>query len=62
MTPDAAAIAQETAAPLEPVKLRARAPGAMRHGAQLQRITSRQYNEASHEGLSSCRSGLAIEL
>src|SRR5262249_13809832 len=59
MTPDATAIAQLTAVPLEPTRLRPRANDAIRHGAELRRVTSLQYNEPSHEGLSSCGSGLA---
>ncbi len=62
MSPDAAAIVYETTAPLALTRLRQRANNALDHNMELRCVGNERYNLKSHEGPSSCRPGLAIEL
>src|SRR5215813_1218252 len=62
LRPDAAALVSETTAPLAPPRLRPRTHNALDHNAELRRGGNERYNVNSHEGPSSCRPGLAIEL
>src|SRR5206468_11014451 len=62
MSPDAAAIVYETTAPLALTRLRQRAHNALDHNMELRCVGNERYNLKSHEGPSSCRPGLAIEL
>ena len=62
LRPDAAALVSETTAPLAPPRLWPRTHNALDHNAELRRGGNERYNVNSHEGPSSCRPGLAIEL
>jgi len=62
LCPDAAALVSETTAPLAPPRLRPRTHNALDHNADLRHRGNERYNMKFHEGPSSCKPGLAIEL
>jgi len=62
MSPDTTAIVYETIAPLALTRLRQRANNALDHNTELRCAGYERYNSKAHEGPSSCRPGLAIEL